>query len=409
MKKILTVIALLGGLSLTASPIFAWTYIYTAPPVRTSSVLYKVDATPYLPWNSGGSAKAIGMGGAFTAVADDLGGAVEYNPAGLTQLGHLDVAALAIADRTTTHNAQGKKTDKWTFTPTYAGAALRIGPLAVAISRKQPQQPPISSRKFSSMQWGNIYAPDGFGVFYDNVSEKLDTTGLKTYALTAAIKLGRLSVGANYNDINGDVTRVETGGNSANWCGNGLCNYFTNSESVNFKGYTVDAGALLDMGILRLGAAGKNIKGSVDLTRHASWTDNYVAAGLWSWPEQLMGKETLTQFAPTYTGGAALALGKILTVDMDYVTTKLQDNKTAQGKLGAQLAVIPGFLFVRGGLNADFKNMVNGVNNKTNQYFLGAGLKLAVLTVDASASLIQAKAGNDGNNMTGAVGAMLKF
>ncbi|MDP2865537.1 MAG: hypothetical protein Q8O90_04775, partial [Elusimicrobiota bacterium] len=78
-------------------------------------------------------------------------------------------------------------------------------------------------------------------------------------------------------------------------------------------------------------------------------------------------------------------------------------------RLGAELAVIPGFLFARGGLKTDLKNKIEGLDNKTNEYFVGAGLKMLMLTVDASASLAQAKAGSAGDNMSGGVSATLKF
>ena len=413
MKKILALTVLLGGLSLSASPIFAWDYLWTGT-AHPGSLVTKtnVNVDAYLPWNSGGSAKALGMGGAFTAVANDLGGAVEYNPAGLTYLGHVNVAALATANRSTSIGTNGgKKTSKWTVTPTYAGAALKIGPVAVALSRKQP----IANDtylKLSRVSYGDITAPDGWPMQYDTLSDKMDTNDLKTYALTAAIKLGRLSLGANYNSIKGDITRVQSGrisSQQATWF-TGTDNRFDATEKVDFDGYTMDAGALMDMGILRLGAAAKNFKGSVDITRNATWQDNFAmgAGNTWNWVSPTR-KETLTKFAPTYTAGAALLLGKIVTVDLDYLTTNLQDTKKSQGRLGAELAVIPGFLFARGGVKADFKNLVQNQNQKAREYFVGAGLKLLVLNVDASASLKQAQAGSSGSDMSGAVSATLKF
>ena len=408
---------LLCGVFMTANNAFAWDYAWPFTSTSRSLAVSHVSVDAYLPWNSGGSAKAMGMGGAFTAVADDLGGAVEYNPAGLSYLEHVNVGALAIANRATSLSATGAKTSKWTFTPTYAGGALKIGPLAVAVSRKQPQENPGAYLKLSRAGWWGIVAPDGFPMNYDTVSDKMDTSGLKTYVLTAAIKLGRLSLGANYNSIKGDITRVQSGGISAQqatWYTTGQSNRFYTSEKVQFNGYTMDAGALLDMGILRLGASAKNFKGSVDVTRNSYWSDNFVwgsgsgPQNNWTWTSPTT-KENMTEFAPTYSAGAALLLGKLVTVDMDYVTATLQDSTKAMGRLGAQVAVIPGFLFARGGVKSDFKNLVQGQNNKTNEYFLGAGLKLAVLTVDASASLVQAKAGNAGGDMTGSVSAMLKF
>lgn len=352
----------------------------------------------------------MGMGGAFTAVANDLGGAVEYNPAGLSYLGHVNIAALASATRETTIKSDGGKANKWTVTPTYAGAALRIGPLAVALSRKQPQA--VSTYQTFSKVRSKITAPDGYPMSYDTLSDNLDTKDLNTYALTAAIKLGRLSLGANYNSIRGDIARTQAGrisSQQASWY-TGSNNRFDTTEKVNFDGYTMDAGVLMDMGILRLGAAAKNFKGSVDITRDATWQDNFAvgAGNTWNWISPTR-KKTMTKFAPTYSAGAALLLGKIVTVDMDYVTVSLQDTKKAQGRLGAELAVIPGFLFARGGVVSDFKNLVQNQDQKMREYFVGAGLKLLVLNVDASASLKQAQAGSSGDNMSGAVSATLKF
>jgi hypothetical protein len=367
-----------------------------------------IDA--YLPWSSGGSAKAMGMGGAFTAVADDLGGAVEYNPAGLTNIGHLNISALAIARRATTVNAAGKKTSEWTMVPTQAGAALKVGPIAVALSRKQPENT-STYKKFSNVK-RNIFAPDGYTMVYDTFSDELDASELETYVLTGAIKLGKLSVGANYNSIKGDITHTQRGRIStqeASWY-TGQNNRFDTAEIVNFNGYTMDAGLLYDLGALRLGVAGKNIKGSVDVKRGMIWQDNFAmgAGNTWNWVSP-SSTEKITKFAPTYTYGAALILGKILTVDADYVTVKLEDNNKTQARIGAELAVIPGFLFARGGVKADLKNKIGNEDNKTKEYFIGAGLKMLMLNVDASASLASAEAGSAGDNMSGGISATLKF
>ena len=42
--------------------------------VRSNNIAFLVNIDDFLPWNSGGSAKAMGMSGAFTAVADELAG-----------------------------------------------------------------------------------------------------------------------------------------------------------------------------------------------------------------------------------------------------------------------------------------------------------------------------------------------
>ena len=406
MKKAMFAVVLLC--SVFAGSASAYDFVWTTPvPSSRALVTKKMNIDGYLPWSSGGSARAMGMGGAYTAVANDLGGSVEYNPAGLTQLGHVTISALAIARRNTDLDASGKKTSKWKIVPTQAGAALRIGPVAVAVSRKQPETT-SAFQKYSSVQ-SNLYAPDGWRMSYTKFSDKLDTKNLDTMVLTGAIRVGKLSLGANYNSIKGDIVRTQRGRNDLR-AGLTSNNYFNATEKVNFKGYTMDAGLIFDMGAFQVGAAAKNFKGSVDVKRDITWQDNFdVGAGnTWNWVSP-SSREEITKFAPTTTVGAALILGKILTLDVDYSTTKLEDSKRNQARVGAELAVIPGFLFARAGVKADLKNKIEDQDNKTNEYFVGAGLKMLMLTVDASASLASAKAGSAGDNMSGGVSATLKF
>ena len=413
MKKSILAAGFICSIFLAADSAFAWDYTYNGPVHNVSATNTKVDINidDYLPLNSGGSAKAMGMGGAFTAVANDLG-AVEYNPAGLAQIDHINFAALATASRTSKIGALGEKSTKWSFVPSYGGAAIKVGPLALGVSRKVPESKSIYQTY--TRQQSNIYAPDGWRMLYTTLSDKMDTSGLNTYVLTGALKIGRLSLGANYNAIDGEIKREFSGRDTTakrrHWwytpAGN---DQFQATNTVGLKGYTMDFGALMNMGPLRLGVAAKNAMGKVDVTQKLYWKDNFdMGGGFFVW-NPVISKKTLTKFAPTYSAGAAVVLGKILMVDLDYVTVDLEDTKKAQGRLGAELAVIPGFLFARGGVRSDFKNIVQNRDQKTMAYFVGAGLKMLVLTVDASASLEQAKAGSDGGNMTGAVSAALKF
>ena len=417
MKKISLAAGLICGVFLAADSAFAWDYNYYGQQHGNVLGTYRVDVNidDYLPLNSGGSAKALGMGGAFTAVADDLG-AVEYNPAGLAQINHINVAALATVSRTSKIGKMGEKTTNWTVVPSYGGAAIKVGPLALGVSRKVAESKNIY-QKFNTTQ-NNIFAPDGWRMRYDTLSDKIDTSGLDTYVLTGALKIGRLSVGANYNAIDGEIEREFSGRVTTPiqrpwWypAGYNMNDQFQATNTVGLKGYTMDFGALMNMGPLRLGVAAKNAIGKVDVTQKLYWKDNFDMGGSSNWfvYSPLQTKKTLTKFAPTYVAGAALVFGKILMVDLDYITVNLEDTRKSQGRLGAELAVIPGFLFARGGVRSDFKNIVQNRDQKTMAYFVGAGMKMLVLTVDASASLEQAKAGSDGANMTGAVSAQLKF
>ncbi|MDO8805556.1 MAG: hypothetical protein Q7R35_14145 [Elusimicrobiota bacterium] len=417
MKKLILAAGLICGVFLAADSALAWDYNYSGQQHGNVFGTYMVDINidDYLPLNSGGSAKALGMGGAFTAVANDLG-AVEYNPAGLAQIDHINFAALATASRTSKIGPNGDKKSEWTFVPSYGGAAIKVGPLALGVSRKVAESKNIF-QKFTKTQ-NNIFAPDGWRMYYDTLSDKIDMSGLDTYVLTGALKIGRLSVGANYNAIDGEIEREFSGRRTTPlkrpwWYPGGynMNDQFQATNKVGLKGYTMDFGALMNMGPLRLGVAAKNAIGKVDVTQKLYWKDNFDMGGSSNWfvYNPLETKKTLTKFAPTYVAGAALVLGKILMVDLDYVTVNLEDTKKAQGRLGAELAVVPGFLFARGGVRSDFKNIVQNRDQKTMAYFVGAGLKMLVLTVDASASLEQAKAGSDGANMTGAVSAQLKF
>lgn len=412
MKKAMLAIGVICSV-LLANSASAWEYTYTGPVHVGAAVNNKININidDYLPLNSGGSAKAMGMGGAFTAVANDLG-AVEYNPAGLTYIDHVNVAALAVANRTTKIGPKGEKVSKWKMTPSYGGAALKVGPLAVGVSRKIAESKSVY-QKFTRQQ-SNIFAPDGWRMRYTTLSDKMDASALDTYVLTAALKIGRLSLGANYNAIDGEIKREFSGRDTTAqrqywWYTAAGNNQFQATNTVGLKGYTMDFGALMNMGPLRLGATAKNAVGKVDVMQKLYWKDNFdMGGGFFVW-NPVISKKTMTKFAPTYTAGAALVLGKILMIDLDYVTVSLEDTKKAQGRLGAELAVIPGFLFARGGVRSDFKNLVQNRDQKTMAYFVGAGIKMLMLTVDASASLEQAKQGSDGGNMTGAVSAQLKF
>ena len=405
-------VALLAVLPLASSPIFALDYYWDSNTPRPGALVQtmRLNVDAYLPWSSGGSAKAMGMGGAFTAIADDIGGAVEYNPAGLTHLDRADAGALVTASRYAKLNARGRKTNKWAIAPTYAGAAFRIGRFACALSRKQPQAS-STYLKFSGVR-NNLYAPDGAAMSYDTLSDTLDMKDLNTYVLTAAMRMDRLSVGANYNSIKGNVTRAERGrisSQSATWF-TGKNNRFDATEKVNFDGYTMDFGALLDLGTIRFGATARNFLGGVVVKRNIVWQDNFgpVNGDTWNWISPAH-KETISRFAPTYTAGAAFDVGKRLTVDLDYINVRLDKATKAMGRLGAEAGVIPGLLAVRGGLKCDFNSLIEDQNIRSNEYFLGAGLKLPALTADASVSFAQARAGFSGGNITGSVSAMLKF
>jgi len=252
------------------------------------------------------------MGGAFTAVADDLG-AVEYNPAGLAQINHINVAALATVSRTSKIGKMGEKTTNWTVVPSYGGAAIKVGPLALGVSRKVAESKNIY-QKFNTTQ-NNIFAPDGWRMRYDTLSDKIDTSGLDTYVLTGALKIGRLSVGANYNAIDGEIEREFSGRVTTPiqrpwWypAGYNMNDQFQATNTVGLKGYTMDFGALMNMGPLRLGVAAKNAIGKVDVTQKLYWKDNFDMGGSSNWfvYNPLQTKKTLTKFAPTYVAGAAL-------------------------------------------------------------------------------------------------------
>ena len=365
---------------------------------------FLVDIDDFLPWNSGGSAKAMGMGGAFTAVADDLG-AVEYNPAGLARIGHINAAALGVFSCSTELNAAGEKKDSWEMIPTYGGAAVKLGSVALGLSIKKPLFN-AAYLEYSGLQH-NVRAPDNYPMVYDNFSDKIDTSELNTYVLTAGMEFGRLAVGANANYIKGDVSRTVRGRNASR-AGTNINSEFNSTDKVEFSGYTMDFGLLYNMGILKLGVTAKNMLGKVDVTQDYEWHDDFAVGHWWTY-DPAATEKTLNEFAPTYTAGAALTLGKIATIDMDYVAVNLNSSTKALGRLGAELWVIPGFLAARGGVEANFNDLTQYVSKKSYKYTLGAGLKLWALTVDASAAMNDVKDATNGKSFTGAISAALKF
>jgi hypothetical protein len=382
-------------------------YYYTG---HNGSNLYKdvqVDLSAFMPWTSGGSAKAIGMGGAYTAVAEDLG-TIEYNPAGLGLVEHMDITALGVAVRSDEINpTTGNKDSRWNVTPTFGAAGFKVGPVAMAVSARKPYFP-VFYQKYGVLHQ-DITAPDGWRMRYDTYSDKVDSSGLKTYSVTSALAMGPVSIGANYNWINGDVIRTVRGQDSSRLNATSS-NQFNSIDRANFQGFTIDVGALYRYKILRLGASAKNLLGKVNVREDYLWRDNYdMVSGNWFVYDPRDVKKSFAQFAPTYTLAGALVLEKWFAVDFDYSQISLTGQDKAIGRLGAELWVIPHFLAARAGFKTDFKNMTNIGDEKTREYYLGTGVNIWKLEVDASASMSQVKAGEEGNTFTGAASATLRF
>ena len=393
--------------ALAAAPAAALDYTYTGHDTNVHTENVFVNVNDYLPWRSGGSARAMGMAGAYTAIGDDLA-AIEYNPAGLANVKHLQVSMLGVMSRNTELGATSdfEKKQKWETDPSFAAAAFKLWRITAGVAMRRPHFDNVY-QSFGAIQ-NNVRAPDGYVMQYDRFSDRIDVNNLKTYTVSAALDMGHLAVGANFNAIDGTVFRYVRGRVSSRE-GTGFNSQFNSEDRADFSGYTGDLGALAKFGFLKLGFSAKNMLGNVKVTQDYLWRDDFAvgAGNFWVYDPGATEK-TYNRFAPTYTGGVGLDFGKLLLLDVVYEWVNIKDREAALVRAGVETRIIP-FLPIRAGFQSDVKNSTNFNNKEATSVFLGTGLKIWVVSVDGSLTLAQLRYGREGKNVTGAVSAGIGF
>ena len=228
-----------------------------------------------------GSTRALSFGGACYVNGNDLG-ALLFNPAEVMTMpdGNLGISGITAngaleaqyAEATiTSREATGEKaietftlvpTDSIVFYPTFAG--IKLGSLAIMYSK--PYFIPVY-RRFDTDQ--TITAPDGYSIsynqfaFYDNFSD------FNIYSAVLGVGNKILTGGIRASYFNGPRVRYVRGISSDNE------DYWYRKESINYNGYTVDAGAMINLFILKAGVVYKNAASNINYTKTGEWADTY--------------------------------------------------------------------------------------------------------------------------------------
>lgn len=301
-------------------------FLLTATPLVYSQTVAGKYAGEFLAIGVGG--RPLGMGGAFTAVANDVTAAY-YNPAGLAALDYPQLSLMHDQRYGNLVNYNyGGVAIPFGKDYTFAVSALRLGVDGIYDTREA------------------LYDANGDGVLDIKTNDKLDYSKIKEFSnqdwafyLSAAKKIDdKLSIGANFKVIRRDIAEFGATG-------------------IGF-----DVGATYKAtDALMLGAAVQDV------------TTTLVA---WS-----TGRNEL--ITPTLKLGAAYALeilGGVLLPAVDF-DVRFEGRKYAATMNLGPVSIDPHF-----GFEFNFKNVVavRAGYNDVKQFTIGAGVKLPKLNIDYS-------------------------
>jgi long-chain fatty acid transport protein len=301
----------------------------------------------------GFGARAMAMGGAFIAMADDIT-AINYNPAGLTQLLKPEFSLgatyggqaikIPYANLSTTMsgndyyysgrseiNLQGVNFSYGGFVIPFKIARL---PIAVGFAYQI---------KGSNTANYNYFYVDSTGITADSTSyniEELITTyikqtgGTSTATLTLAIRpFEFLHLGFNLNYWRGKEGDVNSRHTTYEWysqgvhVGNSTRIYETDSNYRISNGFSYDVGLLLKLKVISLGLVYKS-------GFHADYSYNYSWTDVWNSVPSMNGGNSLSGkiFWPlSYGAGVALRPLELLTIALDYTSTRWTQAKIDLG------------------------------------------------------------------------------
>jgi hypothetical protein len=228
-----------------------------------------------------GSTRALSFGGACYVNGNDLG-ALLFNPAEVMTMpdGNLGISGITAngaleaqyAEATITPRGETSEktietftlvpTDSTVFYPTFAG--IKLGSLAIMYSK--PYFIPVY-RKFETDQ--SITAPDSYSISYNQFAFYDDFTNFNIYSAVLGLGNKILAGGVRATYFDGPVVRYVRGISSDNK------NYWYRKEKVDYDGYTVDVGAMINLFLLKAGIVYKNAVSNINYTKTGEWADTY--------------------------------------------------------------------------------------------------------------------------------------
>jgi len=334
-----------------------------------------------IPFGSLG-ARAMGMGNAFTAVADDLT-CVFWNPAGIGFLNNVQITipyGSFTSDRGSTENSLLRFQDNLysTLLPSliknYSDKEMIIsgdqnigfifGMPGLALS--------LIERSFASVtpHWikeRKKKEPNGL----EPESSYISQAGLKTYNYAMSVCYGQktsgyfLGINANYVEYRSFQAEIEVESLKSVVSEDLIEDTFHGDEHVASL-WTFDAGLMMFMSGYRIGLTAKDL----------------------NTPRYTMPDDSKVKFDPLYRIGISFPLASGMFFDLDYDLTPNHlfdsDVKERNLALGVEMAFV----------NGQYKLRVGGHKNVDEkgtpfQYSLGAGMAIGFFSVDTAASINQ--------------------
>ena len=227
-----------------------------------------------------GSTRAMSFGGAYYVNGDDLG-ALLFNPAEIMTMskGNLGISGILANGPLEAYNTTATitprnsllsetvdtftlvPTDSAVFYPTFAG--IKLGSIALMYSK--PYFIPIY-RTFDTTQ--NIVAPDGYSIDYNQFALYDNFDNFNIYSAVLGMGNRILAGGIRATYFDGPVVRYVRGADSSE-------GYWYRKEKVDYNGYTVDVGAILNLFLVKGAIVYKNAISSINYKASGAWADNY--------------------------------------------------------------------------------------------------------------------------------------
>jgi hypothetical protein len=326
--------------------------------------------------------RAMGMGGAFTAVANDSS-AIYWNPAGLSKITRTELnGQFVVTAKKNDMSIDSLSQSETNFT--WGSFVTRIGDTGFGLALNN-----LLNVKYDyTVSLGGF--PGGVTSWYNASNSALYNSWKETYNQTLSVYSLALSQKLWVVNI-GLVGNVWSGSDKTNWnVKNGATQVLLADREYKLGGYSIDLGLLSQMGSFSAGATWKGLMSSLEQettytevwTGNSSWNQSGNIGGS-SFPKKAwQGKGKLITFGLAFEPGIIT-----LATDIDYNT---DSSKFGDTRFGAEIDL--SLVKARAGMSVRKLNTYNirtgAISEETvNDYAAGVGMSLLGY-IDADAAVI---------------------
>ena len=326
--------------------------------------------------------RAMGMGGAFTAVANDSS-SMFWNPAGLSKVKRPEINGqfVVVTPLDKEGAVQGDVLGQSATTFTWGAVASKIDDIAFGFSYNNLLN--VNSN-WTRPKNGLVYSGFGSSTIYHIGNAQPFDKWVETY--DQSISVYSVGLAKKFAAVNlGIVANVWNGTHKTNWDVNtGNTSIFDANNDRTLSGYTIDLGMLIPNGPLTIGAVWKGFVTSLE--QKGSYSESWYSGGAGA---ESTSSNLGTQYwhdgaAEKITIGLAFEPGILtLAADIDYANNQFGDYR-----LGTEIDF--SLVKARAGISSRkviYDNYKSGARTTEtlNDYSLGAGLSLlGYIDVDAA-------------------------